>query len=217
MVLGKIKKSIKSVNLLDGQSRGEVIFRRVSVVIIGYLLIVLMGNVLINKEQVVDQVEARTPVVEVKTGDIYNGQEVEIDENGKVWYLQDYTPTPEPEVEDKVSSFIKSYGGRIDSEYLGYLRLYCNQEALETVVAISVAETSMGKNTTRNTNFYGWFKGGNRNYDPSKEEMAQEICTGIERSYIGIGSNDKVASKYTGGDSTSNWMKNYNWARSQMR
>jgi hypothetical protein len=115
-----------------------------------------------------------------------------------------------------IKKFTQTYSGsRIDDEYFAYLDEHCSDEALRTVVAISVAESSMGRNTSNKANFFGWFKGGNRKYDTDKETMAKEICTGITKYYIGIGEDMSKARKYVGHDTTT-WLRNYRWAYNQM-
>ena len=118
--------------------------------------------------------------------------------------------------EEKAKEFTKTYrGSRIDDKYFNLLDEYCSDEALRTVVAISVAETGMGRDVSRQSNFYGWFKGGNRNYDPDMETMAREICTGVEKNYLNIGNDMAKAKKYVGYVSN-DWLRNYRWAYAQM-
>jgi len=207
-------KSIK-VNLLDGQRRGEVIFRRAFVLVVGFLLLYLLLLAFIGKkEQNSLEVEASG----LKDGDVVGGQVVDIDENGKVWYIYDYK---EPETKkantDKVAKYIKSYKGEISNKYLKTLREYCDEDTLKLVVAISVAETSMGKNTNRDTNFFGYFYGGDRQYDPSMKEMSRVICNGIGKYYSDVATNVKSAQRYTGGDNVKTWMKNVNIALGKMK
>ncbi len=197
----RLKKLIKSIDLLDGQRRGEVIFRRFFVLAVGFALVYLALLLFVGKKEDIQEVRAQEVVVE------------EVVKAEPVVY-----ESARNTVEDSVSRFIASYGGRIDSEYLGYLRIYCNDETLKKVVAISVAETSMGKATNKKTNFYGWYPKGNRQFDlESKEEMSKVICTGISKYYEGVGQDNRLADRYTGGDRTSTWMKNFNWALSKMK
>ena len=219
--LGRFK-SVK-VNLLDGQKRGEVIFRRVFVLLVAFTLIYLFLLATVGKKQdqnveeveAVEQVETGVDGVGniVEDGEIVNGQEVVV-EDGKASYIVEYEPLSEQA--KVVQNFIFNiYKGRYTQEYFDLLVANCSDEGLRTVVALSVAESSMGKNSSRTTNWYGWFKGGNRSYDPDVETMAKEICTGIEKSYLGIGNSLAMAKRYVGGDPT-NWMRNFNWAYNQM-
>jgi hypothetical protein len=45
--------------------------------------------------------------------------------------------------------------------------------------------------------------------------MAKEICTGIEKSYLGIGTDMSKARRYVGYVSNT-WLNNYRWAYAQM-
>jgi len=230
-IKAKDLKFWKNWDLLDGQKRGEVVFRRLFVVAVGYVVLLLIGvaygdqvkSYLAGDNEV--RIEAAEEVVEVpkmgvdgvgnvvEDGEVVNGQEVVV-EDGEARYKQEYKE--KSDMDSVVESFIFNvYKGAYSYEYFELLRENCSDEGLRTVIALSVAESSMGKNTNRNTNWYGWFKGGDRNYDPSQEEMAKEICKGIEDNYLGIGTDMSKATRYVGGDST-NWMKNFNWAYNQM-
>lgn len=115
-----------------------------------------------------------------------------------------------------IKRFTQSYrGSRIDDKYFALLDEYCSDEALRTVVAISVAESGMGRDVKRQSNFYGWFKGGNKNYDPDQETMAKEICNGVEKNYLNIG-NDSAKQKRYVGYVSNDWLRNFRWAYAQM-
>jgi hypothetical protein len=219
--LGRFKAL--GINLLDGQRRGEVVFRRVFLLVVLYILFILVGHLIFpraKQEEVVQEVEAKDRVEWV------GGDRVTYREDGIVEVVPAENFESAPEVVeivetqgkgvDSVSEFIKSYGGRIDDTYLALLRENCNEEAVKIVVAISVAETSMGKKTNKATNFYGWFKSGNTAYDPSVEEMAAEICRGVQKSYMSIGKDARVTGVYTGSDRVDSWTENFNWALAQM-
>jgi hypothetical protein len=220
--LGRFK-SVK-INLLDGQKRGEIIFRRAFFILVMFTIVALLGMLLIEKEpyeeyiKEVQEVDAREEGIDgvgniVKEGDIINGQEVVV-EDGQARYIYEYEPLSD-QVKAVKTFVFDVYKGRYSEEYFELLVDNCSDEGLRTVVAISVAESSMGKNTNRKTNWYGWFKGGNRNYDPSQEEMAKEICTGVEKNYLGIGTDMNKVKRYVGSVSSS-WLGNYIWAYNQM-
>lgn len=221
-ILGRFK-SLK-INLLDGQGRGEVIARRAFVLLVGALVIYLLLLAFVGKkDQNVEVVKATEVEIGVdgagnvvREGEVVNGQKVEV-ENGKAVYIQPYNPKPVVNKQVKaIKKFTQSYrGSRIDDKYFTLLDKNCSDEALRTVVAISVAESGMGRDVKRQSNFFGWFKGGNRNYDPSQEVMAKEICNGVQKSYIGIGNSVAKAKKYVGSN-PSNWLRNYRWAYEQM-
>lgn len=209
--MDQLKSRLASIDLIDGQRIGERRFRRVILILIAYGLIYALGSAISTKDDP-QPVIAKTETVEDATP---------VKEVVKVEVVPEIVPqapvVPLETSKGGVDMFIATYGGRIDGEYLQALRMHCDENTLKSVIAISVAETSMGKKTDRKTNYFGWFKNRDRNYDPSsKQEMAHEICTGISDHYKGVGGNSKLADRYTGGDSTSSWMKNYNWALSQM-
>jgi hypothetical protein len=218
------KINMPQIDLLDGQKRGEIVFRRIFFILVMFAIVALLGMLLSKKEpyeeyiKEVEEVDAREEGVDgagniVKEGDIVNGQEVVV-EDGKASYIVEYDPMSEQA--KAVKSFVFDvYKGRYSEEYFELLRENCSDEGLKTVIALSVAESSMGKNTSKKSNWYGWFKGGNRNYDPSIEKMAKEICTGIEKSYLGIGTDMSKARRYVGYVSNT-WLNNYRWAYAQM-
>lgn len=211
----------KNWNLLDGQRRGEVVFRRVFfLVAMGMLIYLLLLTFVGRKDEAPmsvnatpEKVQAKEVVIEDKEEWI-DGDKVTTKADGTVEVIPAEVFMKNPT--QAVKRFTDSYSGsRIDDKYFALLDKYCSDEALRTVVAISVAETSMGRNTSRNTNFYGWFKGGNRNYDPDMETMAKEICTGVEKNYLNIGNDMAKVKKYVGYVS-SDWLYNYRWAYAQM-
>ena len=221
--LGKFK-SLK-INLLDGQRRGEVVFRRVFLLTVLYMIVMLILKLVTTKPE--EQME----IEEVEAGERIvweGGQKIRYTEDGEKRYIyQDYVPKPEEIeevvevpgkgiIDDSVRQYIKSYGGKIDDGYLSLLREHCSEDALKVVVAISVAETSMGKNTDKQSNYWGYFYKGDRQYDPSREEMARVICAGIEGHYMDVADNYNSARKYTGGDRTAVWMNNVKVALAQM-
>lgn len=210
----------KGWNLLDGQRRGEIIFRRVLFLVFIALLIYVLLLTFVGKKE--GRVQIETKPTQVQAKEVVVEDKEEWIDGDKVTTKADGTVEVIPaEVfmessTQAVKRFTDSYSGsRIDDKYFALLDKYCSDEALRTVVAISVAETSMGRNTSRNTNFYGWFKGGNRNYDPDMETMAKEICTGVEKNYLNIGNDMAKVKKYVGYVS-SDWLYNYRWAYAQM-
>lgn len=148
-------------------------------------------------------------------------------EADKVWYKYNYTEPVapvEPVIEqtsialpasNKIVEFVHSYNGsRISDEYLGLLNKYCDEPTLKKVIAISVAETGMGRDTKNKSNYFGWFKGGDRRYDPSQDVMAKEICEGIGTYYSVL--NMTTAKKYTGNDRPTTWLNAVNWSLDKM-
>lgn len=185
-----ILRKVQRFDIFDGKSRAERVSRRVI-----FLLLVL--------------------VIAMLSGHLYKAQQ-ELKEPKTTIILVPEEQEAEVVEVDKVKEYIDSYGGRINDEYLATLRNYCDEETLKLVIAISVAETNMGKSTIRHSNFYGYFYGGNRNYDPNYAEMSEVICRGISKYYFDVASNRAKAVRYTGGDNVDMWIANVNKALSNM-
>lgn len=225
-ISGDNLKFWKGINLLDGQRRGEVIFRRVMVLLFGALVIYLSLLLAVGTKDGSSAEIGTTyalEVEEVKVEEVKVEEKEEWVDGAKVTTRTDGTVEVVPAVvfmESPVIAmkrFTQSYtGSRIDDAYFSLLDKNCSDRALRTVIAISVAESGMGKGVNKQSNFWGWFKGGNRSYDPSKEVMAKEICNGVEKYYLGIESNDRLVKKYTGNDRPTTWKKNFMWAWNQM-
>ena len=178
-------------DIFDGKSRAERVSRRVIFLLLVLVIGMLSGHLYKAQQELK---EPRTTIVVVPEEQETEGL-VEV---------------------DKIKQYIDSYGGRINDEYLATLRNYCDEETLKLVVAISVAETNMGNSTLRHSNFYGYFYGGNRNYDPDYTEMSEVICRGISKYYSDVASNRAKAVRYTGGDNVDMWIANVNKALSNM-
>jgi len=196
-----IIRRFRRLDILDGRKRQERVIRRLLILLMGISILVLV-LFLIHKEK--DVVYQNVVKEEIKEEVVSIPDEVS-------------EAVIEEVKQDKVKEYINSYGGRINDEYLTSLRSYCNEDTLKLVVAISVAETNMGKATKKNSNFYGYFYGGNRSYDPSYNEMSRVICRGIGKYYSDVAVNRSKAIKYTGNDNVDMWMKNVNKALSDMK
>ena len=130
----------------------------------------------------------------------------------------------------KISDFVSNYPGtRIDNSYLQLLANNSNDiDTLKRIIAASVSETGMGKNAysnpnnpsreqLKNSNYWGYYVGGNRAYDPTREEMATIIAKAFGPNGAYSNLNSDTINKYTGGDRSSNWANIYNWAMNQMK
>jgi len=208
----------------EGADKKVAMYRAIILLLIFIILIVLgkaygediKSGKAFGRESVVEQTEA--PVIEqeivVEKEEWVNGDRVTVKADGIIEVV------PAENFMDSPVTFMKKFtqtyrGSRIDDKYFNLLDENCSDEALRTVIAISVAETGMGRDVSRQSNFWGWFKGGNRNYDPSQEVMAKEICEGVEKNYLNIGNDSAKARKYVGHDTTT-WLRNYRWAYAQM-
>ena len=223
----KVSGAVMGVDLIDGQKRGESIARRILVLITLLLALWVLVDLLVDngviKTNYQREAESRLEISKEKVyakevlPDVVeniNGDIVTTKASGEVSIVPVEVFMESSTV--AVKGFTQSYrGSRIDDKYFALLDKYCSDEGLRTVVAISVAETGMGRDVKRQSNFFGWFAGGNRKYDPSQEVMAEVICKGIEKSYMGIGKDSVKAKRYVGGD-PSNWLKSFNWAYAQM-
>jgi len=206
----KLTKKFKGIDVLDGRKRTEKILRRLLILLLVVLVLVL--SFLLLKSKNVKNICENEKVEEVvETENIETGKkEVTV-------AVADIEEIVVQEVKrDRVKEYIVSYGGRINDEYLNTLRKYCDEDTLKLVVAISVAETNMGKATDNHSNFYGYFYKGNRNYDPSYEEMSKVICRGISKYYSDVATNRSRAIKYTNNDNVDRWIKVVNGALSKM-
>lgn len=215
-----IGKKIMSIDLIDGQGRGVSIIRRLIILLLllfsVYVLIDLLihkGFLTTNEQRQLNQAIQQplpSPVIALEqTEDTKVGNQTTED-------IQKVKTPLQPL--GKIEEYIIAYGGRYDSEYLASLRKYCSEDTLKLVIAISVAETGMGKaRMDKNTNWYGYFYGGDRQYDPDMETMSRVICNGISKYYSDVATNYDRAFTYTGGDNTKTWMGNVNEALSEMR
>lgn len=218
--VNKIGKKIMSIDLIDGQGRGVSIIRRLIILLLllfsVYVLIDLLihkGFLTTNEQRQLNQAIQQplpSPVIALEQTE---GSKVD---NQTTEDIQKVKTTLQPL--GKIEKYIIAYGGRYDSEYLASLRNYCDEDTLKLVIAISVAETGMGKaRMDKNTNWYGYFYGGDRQYDPDMETMSRVICNGISKYYSDVATNYDRAFTYTGGDNTKTWMGNVNEALSEMR
>lgn len=214
-----IGKKIMSIDLIDGQGRGVSIIRRLIILLLllfsVYVLLDLMihkGLLTTNEQRKLSQAIQQplpSPVIALEQTE---GSRVD---NQATEDIQEVKTTLQPL--GKIEKYILSYGGRYDSEYLASLRKYCSEDTLRLVIAISVAETGMGKaRMDKNTNWYGYFYKGDRQYDPDVDTMSKVICNGIGNYYSDVNVNVANANRYTGGDHTTTWMANVNKALEEM-
>lgn len=109
-------------------------------------------------------------------------------------------------------------GSPVNTQYVDALYRASGEDLYLTrlAVAIAFAETTLGTHprVTTTTNFMGYdIRNG---YDPaSVEEFATRLMRGLEH-YRGVESDPLLASRYTGNDSTTQWMHAVNLALSQM-
>lgn len=206
----KLTKKFKGIDILDGRKRTEKILRRLLILLLVVLVLVLSFLLLKSKN-------VKNICENEKVEEVVETENIETDKKEVTVAVADIEEIVVQEVKrDRVKEYIVSYGGRINDEYLNTLRKYCDEDTLKLVVAISVAETNMGKATDNHSNFYGYFYKGNRGYDPSYEEMSKVICNGISKYYSDVATNRSRAVKYTNNDNVDRWIKTVNGALSKM-
>lgn len=127
---------------------------------------------------------------------------------------------------DKILTRLEKNGRehRYTKEYLNTIYNACGQDdhCLTSIVAISGHESSFGTAGRANdgigkdNNYWGWFAGGDRNYDPNQKEMAKAIAGGFaeggayhnmidpENGYV----NKRLAIIYSGNDRVEIWRQN---------
>ena len=219
-IFRKIYNEVMRIDLIDGSKRGESIARRILILITLLLALWVLIDMLVdngvlktNSQARVDliaEIPSPSPVIALEQTE---GSKVD---NQTTEDIQKVKTPLQPL--GKIEEYIIAYGGRYDSEYLASLRNYCDEDTLKLVIAISVAETGMGKaRMDRNTNWYGYFYNGDRQYDPDVDTMSRVICNGIGKYYSDVATNYDRAYAYTGGDNTKTWMGNVNEALSEMR
>jgi len=216
----KTTNRIMSIDLIDGQKRGESIARRFLILILLFLSMYVLLDLLVEKGYLItnEQRQSHLATEQATRGSVIAPERTEEGEGDSQASgdMQGLRLALQPV--GKIESYILSYGGRYDVEYLNSLRKYCDEETLKLVIAISVAETGMGKaRMDKNTNWYGYFYKGDRQYDPDVDTMSRVICNGIGKYYSDVNVNVSKARAYTGGDNTNVWMVNVNKALERMR
>lgn len=200
-----------------GSMRTNWFYATVLLFLLGILLGMILreytdGFILVPREAVTGVQAAELPgVVQVDTGEL----SAVLDPSEGVTVSAAVKADPIPHIR----AFRDERGG-IDDVYLDAIVRACGEdvELVERVVAISVAECSMNPAVCgRTTNMWGWFKGGDRAYDPDIETMAVDICTGIRDYYPHVEGNPTLAMQYTGGDRVDNWLNNVRGALARMQ
>lgn len=220
----KVYKKIMKFDLIDGQKRSESIARRLAILLLLFLSLYILIDLLVDngvlktntqreQESAIGlDISSPSPVL-AQEGTEQVGVGTKTTEN-----IPTVLEESEPLTGSSIENYIKSYGGRFTPQYLESLRKYCSEDTLRLVVAISVAETSMGKaRMDLKTNWWGYHYGGDKRYDPDMETMSKVICNGVSKYYYDVATNYDRAFTYTGGDDTNTWMGNVNEALEQMR
>jgi len=213
-----VNKKVKSIDLLDGQRRGEIIFRRVFFLIAMAMFIYLLLLVFVGKKEdvEVEEVNAQEIVVEDRV-EWVNGDRITTKADGSVEMVPAEVFMGKEELkklnEDKLKAqkielfFRVNRGNAPLADYAEKFVEVANKYGLDyrLLPAIATVESSGGKNNFRKYNAWGW---GNKSFG-SFEEGIETVGKGLKTGYIDKGRDtvEEIAPVYC--------PPNYkNWARS---
>jgi hypothetical protein len=218
--LTKIYKKIKSVDLLDGQRRGEIIFRRVFFLIVMAMLIYLFLLIVVGKKEDVnvEEVKAQEIIVEDKVEWI-GGNRVTTKADGSVEIVPAEVFMSKEQLdklnEDKLKAQKIELFFRINrnnaplADYAEKFVEVANKYDLDyrLLPAIATVESSGGKSNFRSYNAWGW---GNKSFG-SFEEGIETVGKGLKTGYIDKGRDtvDEIAPVYCP-PNASNWVRSVN-------
>ena len=214
----KIYKKIKSVDLLDGQRRGEIIFRRVFFLIAMAMFIYLLLLVFVGKKEDIDveEVKAQEILIEDKV-EWVDGNRVTTKADGSIEIVPAEVFMSKEQLdklnEDKLKAQKIELFFRVNrnnaplADYAEKFVEVANKYGLDyrLLPAIATIESSGGKNNFRKYNAWGW---GNKGFS-SFEEGIEVVAKGLKTGYIDKGRDtvEEIAPIYC--------PPNYkNWARS---
>ena len=214
----KIYKKIKSVDLLDGQRRGEIIFRRVFFLIAMAMFIYLLLLVFVGKKEDIDveEVKAQEILIEDKV-EWVDGNRVTTKADGSIEIVPAEVFMSKEQLdklnEDKLKAQKIELFFRVNrnnaplADYAEKFVEVANKYGLDyrLLPAIATIESSGGKNNFRKYNAWGW---GNKSFG-SFEEGIEIVGKGLKTGYIDKGRDtvEEIAPIYC--------PPNYkNWARS---
>jgi len=214
----KIYKKIKSVDLLDGQRRGEIIFRRVFFLIAMAMFIYLLFLVFVGKKEDIDveEVKAQEIVVEDKV-EWVDGNRVTTKADGSIEIVPAEVFMSKEQLdklnEDKLKAQKIELFFRVNrnnaplADYAEKFVEVANKYDLDyrLLPAIATVESSGGKSNFRSYNAWGW---GSKGFS-SFEEGIEIVGKGLKNNYIekGMDTVEEIAPIYC--------PPNYkNWARS---
>ena len=211
-----INKKIKSVDLLDGQRRGEVIFRRVFFLIAMAMFIYLFLLIVVGKKEDLDVEEVNAQEIEEKV-EWVNGDRVTTKADGSMEIVPAEVFMSKEELEklnedklkaQKIELFFRVNRNNAPlSEYAEKFVEVANKYNLDyrLLPAIATVESGGGKSNFRSYNAWGW---GSKGFS-SFEEGIEVVGRGLKTGYIDKGRDtvEEIAPVYC--------PPNYkNWARS---
>ncbi len=214
--LTKVYKKIKDIDLLDGQRRGEVIFRRVFFLIAMAMLIYLFLLMVVGKKEDLDVEEVNAQEIEEKV-EWVNGDRVTTKADGSMEIVPAEVFMSKEQLdklnEDKLKAqkielfFRVNRGSAPLADYSEKFVEVANKYNLDyrLLPAIATVESGGGKSNFRSYNAWGW---GNKGFT-SFEEGIEVVGRGLKTGYIDKGRDtvEEIAPIYC--------PPNYkNWARS---
>ena len=175
----KIYKKIKSVDLLDGQRRGEIIFRRVFFLIAMAMFIYLLLLVFVGKKEDIDveEVKAQEILIEDKV-EWVDGNRVTTKADGSIEIVPAEVFMSKEQLdklnEDKLKAQKIELFFRVNrnnaplADYAEKFVEVANKYGLDyrLLPAIATVESSGGKNNFRKYNAWGW---GNKSFGSFEE------------------------------------------------
>ena len=221
----KFKTFLKSINLLDGQRRGEVIFRRLFVLIaIGMLIYLLLLTFVGRKDEATisidtapEKVQAEELVVEDKE-EWVDGDKVVEKSDGSVEVIpaEVFMSAEQLQEQDlnyqkaqKIETYLRVNRGNAPlAKHAEKFVEVANKYGLDyrLLPAISVMESEGGKKLFRPYNAWGW---GSSNFS-SFDEGIEAVGKGLSKYYArGQNTVDKIAPTYCPPNAT-NWARNVN-------
>ena len=214
----KVYKKIKSIDLLDGQRRGEIIFRRVFFLIAMAMFIYLFLLIVVGKKEDIDVEEANAQevVIEDKV-EWVDGSRVTTKPDGSVEIVPAEVFMSKEQLdklnEDKLKAQKIELFFRVNrnnaplADYAEKFVEVANKYGLDyrLLPAIATVESGGGKSNFRSYNAWGW---GNKGFT-SFEEGIEVVGKGLKMGYVDKGRDtvEEIAPVYC--------PPNYkNWARS---
>jgi len=184
--LGRFK-SFK-INLLDGQRRGEVIFRRVFLLVVLYTILLLIGKLVVPKNPEVLEVEGSSAVVEWVGGDrvtTYSDGLVEVVPKEAFMDKQELEAIDEKQ--ERASRIVEFFNGRGAplGEYADVFVEVADKYELDwrLLPAIATIESGGGKFNFKPFNAWGW---GQVSFG-SFEEGIETVGRGLKEGYLDRG------------------------------
>jgi len=195
----------KNINLLDGQKRGEIIFRRFFVLLTGALIIYLLLLTIVGKkDQNIEEVEAVEQIEEVE--EWVEGDRITYKKDGTIEVVPAEVFMDKEELDKldedyqkalKIEQFFRVNRGNAPlADHAKTFVEVANKYGLDyrLLPAIATIESGGGKHNFRPFNAWGW---NNRSFS-SFDEGIEVVGKGLKTGYIDRGADtvEKIAPTY---------------------